>query len=240
MDSTYILPIVIVVGVLAIFGVILWATSGFGLFKSGSDSGNGSGSGSGNGSGGNGSGGSGGSGGNGSGVDVCVSQIKNWLTTIGQTANTNATGATGAHILFYNALDPNQGGGIPSSCSQLMIQLIDENGDSEIDFKWNNGVYIPTKDISKYKNIKGSDVLEFKVMNTMNSSCDVDSGQGCPNGGLCVCSAARNDCVRTHPVEYDSKGNPILPSDWCAKNVPCNGTCYVSDGFEVLQVVLNN
>lgn len=228
MDSTYILPIVIVIGVLAVFGVVLWATSGFGLFKSANSSDSGSGSGSGGGSGGGftplGD------------LHVCVTQISDWITTAGKAANDGAAGMTGAHVLFYTALE----GGIPSACSQLSIQLIDENGNAEVDFKWNNGAFYPSVDVSSYKKITKPDLLMFKIMDTMNSSCDVDSGQGCPDGGLCVCSAARNDCARTHPVEYDSKGNAILPSDWCAKNVPCNGTCYISRGFEVPSVTLNN
>jgi hypothetical protein len=197
MDSTYILPIVISVGVLALFGVILWATSGFGLFNSGS--------------GGSGSGGSGGSesgsdgSGSGSGgftplgdLHVCVSQINDWISAAGQTAN---AGPTGAHMAFYTALE----GGIPSACSQLSIQLIDENGDSEIDFKWSNGAFYPS-DVSKYKKMTGQDVLEFKVMDTMNcGGCTCSNSQPCPSGGLCV-----------------------------------KGTCYVSQDFQVSQVVLNN
>lgn len=201
MDSTYILPIVIVVGVLAVFGIILWATSGFGLFKSGSGNGSGSGSGSDSGSGSNGTGdgftplGD---------LHVCVSQINNWITNAASVANANATGATGAHVLFYTALE----GGVPSACSQLMLQLVDENGDSEIDFKWNNGAFYPSSDVSQYKKITDQDVLEFKVMDTMNCggcACDLSKGQPCSNGGLCV-----------------------------------NGKCYISQDFEVTQVVLNN
>jgi hypothetical protein len=192
MDSTYILPIVIGVTVLAIFGVVLWTTSGFGLFKPlGSSSGSGDSSGSGSGDGftplGD--------------LHVCVSQINDWITNAGQTAN---AGPTGAHMAFYTALE----GGIPSVCSQISLQLIDENGDSEIDFTWNNGLFTPSKDVTKYKKMIKSDLLMFKVMDNMNCggcTCDLSKGQPCPSGGLCV-----------------------------------NGTCYISRGFEVSPITLNN
>lgn len=172
MDSTYILPIVIVIGVLAVFGVVLWATSGFGLFKSANSSDSGSGAGSGGGSGGGftplGD------------LHVCVTQINNWLTTAEQNAN---SGSTGAHMAFYTALE----GGIPSACSQLSLQLVDENGDSEIDFKWNNGAFYPSVDVTSYKNMTKNDILMFKVMDTMNcGGCTCSNSQACPNGGLCV------------------------------------------------------